>query len=65
MTDALELIFKTKKEKNEIGDRFRSLTRVMPTDDSDHSEIGEIITYVRTLFYKLCSIRDRMNLTSG
>jgi len=56
---------KTKKEKIAIGDKCRSFTRVMPTDDTDHAEIGEIIYSVRTLFYKLCSIRDKMYLTSG
>ena len=65
MTDTLNLMLKSKKQRIEIEDKYRSLNKVMPTDDADHSEIGEIIHSVRQLFYKLCSIRDHMNLSSG
>ena len=65
MSHCLDLISLKKSEQNEIGDRFESYTRIMPTDDEGHNMIGETMYKIKELFYKLCSLKDKMTLSSG
>ena len=65
MSDALDFVLTTKAQKMEIDDRFKSYTRVMPTTDKNHAMVGVSVYKIRQLFYKLCSFKDHMNLTSG
>ena len=37
----------------------------MPAQDQEHDDIGSAITTIRELFYKLCSMKDTMNISSG
>ena len=64
MTDALHLVMLKKSELAEVEDTFKSYTRVLPCDDHAHNLVGETMHYIRLLFYKLCSIRDKINLNS-
>jgi hypothetical protein len=65
MSHALDLVLLTKTEKLEIGEEFKSYTRVMPTDEPAHADVGAAVYKIRQLFYKLCSLKDQMLLTSG
>ena len=65
MAEALTLAAKSKKKLDEIGDRFKHCTRIMPCSEADHVFVGQMMQNTRSLFYKLCLIRDKKNLSSG
>lgn len=65
MSDALDLVLLTKSQKLEIDEEYKSYTRVMPTMDQAHASVGMSVYQIRQLFYKLCSLKDQMSLTSG
>ena len=65
MSHCLDLISLKKPQQDEIGDRFESYARIMPTDDEGHSMVGDAMSKIKELFYKLCSLKDKMSLSSG
>ena len=62
VTDTLDLVRKSRDTVTET-DEFRSLTKIHPATSEDES-IYSLIRDLRTIFYSLCSIRDKSQISS-
>lgn len=65
MTDALKMVLKKPEKLDQVENSIFSYSRVFPCSDPDHNKVGYTMFKIRELFYKLCSIKDKLFITSA
>ena len=65
MEDALALVTLKKNQLAEMGDEYGANTRILPCEDENHNYNTESMNSIKTLFYKMCSLKDKSCINSS